>query len=151
MPEVLRWFANYPGTAGIWALVGIAVVTLLKTWPTLKKLSIDENTLLRADRRADYRELRREMDVMKLRSSIVERHSTAVDVRMGQLEFILGMVLDELEVRDHGNAVAKKAREMFGRLYPVPPITEELELLKQQLDPINSPIAPQASVPGGQS
>jgi hypothetical protein len=144
---ILNWLQTHGILAGVWTIASVAIVTLIKTWPTLKKLAMDENALLRADRRADYKELRREVDIMKLRSEIVERHSTAVDVRMGQLEFIIGMVLDELESESPGNAVAKKAREMFGRLYPVPPITDELEALKKKLDPIHSPIGPQPHVP----
>ncbi len=135
-------------SAGVWTLVILAIITLIKSWPTLKKLSLDEAANLRADRRADYRELREEMDTMKLRNAIVERHSAAVDLRMGQLEFIVGLTLDELDRLDSGNAVAKKAREMFGRLYPVPQISAELEALKKQLDPISSPIPPRRSVPG---
>jgi len=143
--QIVQWFASHPGVAGIWSLVAIATVTLIKTWPTLKKLAMDENATLRNDRREDYRGLRAEFEVMKLRNGIVERHCTAVDVRMGQLEFIIGMVLDELETVDVGNKVAKKAREMFGRLYPVPPITQELERLKESLDPLQSPIPPKPS------
>lgn len=120
----------------------MAFITLVRAWPAMKKLSVDENERLRNDRRDDYRQLRAEFEIMKLRNGIVERHCTAVDVRMGQLEFIIGMVLDELETVDTGNKVAKKAREMFGRLYPVPPITQELERLKDSLDPLQSQIPP---------
>jgi hypothetical protein len=137
------------GTISGWVLVAIALTSLLtflavlvKVWPKLRELTISENETLRRDRRADYKELRAEMDIMRMRHGLVERHCTAVDVRLGQLEFILGMALDELDRLDSGNHVAKKAREMFGRLYPVPPITEELEALRHKLDPLESPIPP---------
>lgn len=136
-------------SAGVWTLCLIAIIALIKGWPALRKLTIDENTRLREDRRADYRELRSDMDGLKARYEIVERHSTAVDVRMGQLEFIIGMALDELDRIDQSNTVAKKAREMFGRLYPVPPLSVELERLKELLDPFQSQIPPRRSDPQG--
>lgn len=142
-------FPNIPGltpVVGLLAVIAISgFVALVKVWPTLKRLSMDENERLRLDRREDYKELRIELDMMKLRNTIVERHCTAVDVRMGQLEFIIGLTLDELEAVSPGNQVAKRSREMFGRLYPVSPITPELEAMKRQLDPLQSPIAGEAA------
>ncbi len=118
----------------------MAFITLVRAWGPLKKLGIDESERLRIDRRQDYRDLRAEFETMKIRSAIVEKHCTAVDVRMGQLEFIIGLTFDELDRLDPSNAVAKKGREMFSRLYPVPPITTELERLKDEIDPLHSPI-----------
>ncbi len=134
------WTAALVGLLNL--LVGGVLVALVKSWPALKKLGIDENERLRQDRREDYRELRREFDLMKVTNSIIEKHCTAVDVRMGQLEFIVGLTFDELDRLDPNNEVARKGREMFGRLYPVPPISKELERIKEQLDPIQSPIPP---------
>lgn len=129
-----------PAVALLGALTAIALVTLIKAWPLLKKLAMDENERLRADRRQDYRDLRNDFEIMKVRSAIVEKHCTAVDVRMGQLEFIIGLTFDELDRLDANNSVAKKGREMFGRLFPVPPIDRELERLKDVLDPLHSRI-----------
>ncbi len=124
------------------SLVLLAFITLVKAWPGLKALAVSESAQLRADRRSDYKELRGEFELLKIQNGVIQRHCTAVDVRMGQLEFIIGLAFDELDRLDEGNPVAKKGREMFMRLYPVPPITAELEELKQQLDGLHSPIPP---------
>jgi hypothetical protein len=129
-----------PAVALLAALTLMAFITLVRAWAPLKQLGMTESERLRLDRRRDYRELRNEFEIMKVRSSIVEKHCTAVDVRMGQLEFIIGLTFDELDRIDVNNAVAKKGREMFSRLYPVPPIDRELERLKEAIDPLHSPI-----------
>lgn len=119
---------------------GATLAALIRKWPEIKALTISENERLRLDRREDYRELRREVEHIKARSFVFETHSAASDVRRGQVEFIVSMLLDEVERLDEGNDIAKRARTMFSSLYPVPILSEELEKIRMQLDPLPSQI-----------
>lgn len=132
------------GSAGFGAIV-TAIVRYGPGWQAArladKKADMEESERLRLDRREDYRELRSEFASLKSETEVIMRHCTAVDMRMGQLEWIIGLAFDELDRLDPNNAIARKAREMFGRLYPVPPLTAELEQIRRKLDPFRSPIA----------
>lgn len=116
-----------PAGIGIWTLVIIALTTLIKTWPHLRKLSMDENERLRDDRRADYREVKSELEAVRVRTEAMERYGAAVSLRLGQLEFVFSLVMDELELIAPDNEIAKRARLMISTLYPIPPISEHIQ------------------------
>lgn len=120
--------------AGVWTLVLIAVITLIKVSPALKKLAMDENAQLRQDRRQDYRDLKGELEVLKsdfsavnVRTEAMERYGAAVSLRLGQLEFVFSLVMEELEQIAPGNDIAKRARMLVSSLYPIPPISEHIQ------------------------
>jgi hypothetical protein len=113
----------------------------LKSKTARKQLEIAESERLRLDRREDYKELRKEFDQLKRTNVLVVTHCTAVDVRMAQLEWVIGLTLDEIDRLDSSNPVAKQAREMFGRMFPVVPLSVELEKLRRELDEHEEPKA----------
>lgn len=112
----------------------MAFITLVRAWAPLKQLGMDESAQLREDRRADYRALKAdfealkvELDAVKVRTEAVERYGAAVNLRMGQLEFVFSLVMDELEIIAPENEVAKRARMMVSALYPIPPISPHIQ------------------------
>lgn len=57
--ELLR--AMTPGSWGVWSLVALAVLSLIKGWPVLKKIGMDGDASLRHDLLDEVRALRREV------------------------------------------------------------------------------------------
>lgn len=124
-------------------LVGIAGTSLrlvIKNWPAIKALTISESERLRDDRRKDFKEVQAKLELVTAIAGACERHGTASSIRMGELEWIIGLLFDELELQPHNSALVKKGREMYSRLYPVPSLSAELEAIRIKLDPLHSPI-----------
>jgi hypothetical protein len=128
--------------AGIWGILGIAVATAFRVWPAIKQLSMDESAQLRADRRADYAQLKADMEALKAsdaaketRIAAAETHCAAVTLRIGQLEFVFRMVMDELEAISPGNDVARRAKELIAALMPIetpgPGMASKVDLLSR--------------------
>lgn len=131
MPE-LALLKYLTPTLGVWVLVLIAFITLVKVWPALRQMTISEAAQLRKDRRADFSALKQDMELLKLdnenmkaRMAMTNQHSAAVTVRISQLEFVFRMVMDELEQISPGNDVARRAKELVAAMMPIPSLGDE--------------------------
>ncbi|MES3042656.1 hypothetical protein [Sphingomonas faeni] len=122
---------------GIWTLVGLIVVALggvitsiVKQWGPWQKNASD-------DRAADFARLRQDIADLKLvntnvtaRMSIAETTIVWQTVRLGQQDFVIKLMTDELEVVSPGNAVARQVRTLLDKVAPAvaaPPLATPTE------------------------
>lgn len=111
--------------AGIWTLVGLIVVTIgtvsvayIKQWGPWQKNASD-------DRNADFARLRQDIADLKLvntnvtaRLSVAETTIVWQTVRLGQQDFVIKLMTDELEVVSPGNPVARQVRALLDQVMP---------------------------------
>ena len=128
----MTFLNDIPLSAPWWAMALIGLVALIKTWPSLKKLSMDDQAKLREERREDYKRLadahealQAKVNELEARTTTAERHCTTVDVRMSQLEFVIRMLMDRLEEVSPGDDVVRRAKTLLPAAIPVHPMSDE--------------------------
>ena len=93
-------FQSMPtGSWGIWTLVGLSIVTLIKGWPAIKKLQNEADGSMRHDFLTMISDLRHELEKEKerctaseetLRSEINRLHGQIHELRNAMVELTLG-------------------------------------------------------------
>jgi hypothetical protein len=103
------------------------LVAWIKTRPTIEKQRDDTDAGIRSEliRRLEAADAK--MVSLDNRVKQAETHSSAVDLRVGQFEFVLRLVIEELERKDPGNAVAAQARMLLAAAYPVHPVPGDMQ------------------------
>ncbi len=86
MGEIALLRAFTPGAAGIWVLVGIAVITAIKGWPKLKELQLASDGSLRGDLMGRIASLEtRISDLEKMLANEQAKHAGEIQVLRHQL------------------------------------------------------------------
>ncbi|MCW2763397.1 MAG: hypothetical protein JWR85_3598 [Marmoricola sp.] len=128
----IRTTAGASINTGIWTLVGLIVVTIgtvsvayIKQWGPWQRNASDE-------RASDFARLRKDIDDLKLVNTNVTARLTVAEttivwqtVRLGQQDFVIKLMTDELEVVSPGNAVARQVRALLDQVMPavtLPPV-----------------------------
>lgn len=143
------WVGTLPG----WLTAGGTLGTLAAAW----KVVPEWLRARREDKRQDYdiaAALRGEFsellqnhkhDIDKLRQGLLERDARisatenfcgAIIIRTQQMDFVLTLVLEELEQQAPGNPIAKQARHLMSGFVKIEPPTQEI---KDQLATIKQP------------
>lgn len=124
--------------AGVWTLVVIAIITLIKGWPALRRLSIEADGSLRRDLFTRIRELEEEL-VTERRCSAQRlaelREESAEERRQCDLK------LEELRAEVVGlhRQMATQQLSSAETIARLPPATADAVLRQSQRDETNEP------------
>lgn len=108
MSDILEWFSKgmTPGGIGIWSIVGLVLVALIRQKPIMQKLNDAREGNLLKERAADMRGMRRRIVQLEAEQR-VDRHALA------NLEQCLDTLLMMIEISpERAQEAAKKVRAM---------------------------------------
>lgn len=108
MSDILEWFGKgiTPGGIGIWSIVGLVLVALIRQKPITQKLNDAREGNLLKERAADMRGMRRRIVQLEAEQR-VDRHA------LGNLEQCLDTLLMMIEISpERAQEAARKVRAM---------------------------------------
>lgn len=74
------------GGVGIYGLLALVLVTLIKTWPLLNKMSIDARAAMRGEKRTDDLTCQQRIDAMSQRIDAIAAQAQANEAKAHALE-----------------------------------------------------------------
>lgn len=118
-------------TASGWMLVIIGISGLFGIWrlyviarPKMKQLEMDGEEKMRAEMWQDIASLKAAKNDIGLRLAKAEKQIAAQTVELGQMRFIINLVVSELEVESPGNPIARQARVLMDAMQSAGPARE---------------------------
>lgn len=137
MSEILEWFGKgmTPGGIGIWGIVGLVIVALIRQKPIMQKINDTREGNLLKERAADMRGMRRRIVQLEAEQR-VDRHA------LGNLEQCLDTLLLMIEISpERAQEAARKVRAMREEM-KANQATEKAGILKASVEAETSHDAP---------
>lgn len=104
------------GAAGVWTLVAMVTIALIKVWPVLAKQAIDARTQLRGEKRDDLRDLGG-------RVTALERMVTDLKIELSAALSAYRILAVEVESNNPTSIGLAQARAVLSTAFTVAPST----------------------------
>ena len=125
IPNPLQWVPELtPAAVGIYSLLGVVSVALIRAWPVLSLQAIQAKERLRSEGRSDLTDCRKE--IAKLQQKIEQLGKDFHHLEMKLLGAIAAYrILDaEVEANDPHSRALAQARQVMSAAFTLSPSTE---------------------------
>lgn len=102
-----------PGGAGVWTLLAIVLVALIKTWPALTRLSNEARAARVAEAHTAAEDCRARIEALEKRVTSAEMRAIDMEGRFKLVVVAYRMVVSELHRKDPNNAVIQHAQALL--------------------------------------
>lgn len=121
LPVALQGFTI--GAAGVWTLVALFAIALVKAWPVLLKLKLDDEGLRRSEKRDDLHECNQRLDAMAIRVDALQMTVSNLKVELSGAVAAYRILDAEVEKTNPTSLGLAQARAIMSTAFTVAPST----------------------------